>query len=56
MRKLSNRQLTNSVEIVTLYLRYRNSFNYGHQKFNVWRNLIRFITGISDPKIIRKIF
>jgi len=56
MRNLSNRQLTNSVEIVTLYLRYRNSFNYGHQKFNVWRNLIRFITGISDPKIIRKIF
>ena len=56
MRNLSNRQLTNSVEIVTLYLRYRNSFNYGYQKFNVWRNIIRFITGISDTKIIRKIF
>ena len=54
--KLSNRQLTNAVEIVNLYLKYRNSFNYGHQKFIIWRNLIKFITGISDTKIIRKIF
>lgn len=46
----------NSLELVILYLRYRNSFNFGYQKFMIWRNMIRFITGVNDPKIIRKIF
>ena len=45
-----------SIELVTLYLRYRNSFNYGFQKFIVWRNMIKFITGINEPKLIRKLF
>ena len=52
----SNGAILQSVEIVILYLRYRNSFNYGHQKFIVWRNLIKYITGINENKNIRKIF
>ena len=56
MSRLSSRQLINSVEIVKLYLTYKNSFNYGYQKYIVWRNMIKYITGINDPKIIRKIF
>jgi hypothetical protein len=56
MTRLSSRQLIDSVEIVILYLSYRNSFNYGYQKYIIWRNMIKFITGITDTKIIRKIF
>ena len=44
------------INISTVYLQFRNSFNFGKQKFIVWKNLISFITGILDLKTVRIIF
>lgn len=44
------------ISITLVYLQYRNSFNFGKQKFIVWKNIISYITGISDLKILRIIF
>jgi len=56
MARLTSRQLINSVEIVELYLKFKNAFNYGNQKYSTWKNMIKHITGIHENKIIRKIF
>lgn len=44
------------INISIVYLQFRNSFNFGLQKFIIWKNLISYITGISELKIIRIIF
>ena len=56
MAKPTSRQLINSVEIVEIYLKYKNAFFYGNQKYSTWKNMLKYITGINDNKIIRKIF
>ena len=44
------------INISIVYLQFRNSFNFGNQKFNVWKNIISYITGITELKILRIIF
>mgnify|MGYP003676730649 CR=1 FL=1 len=44
------------ITITIVYLQYRNSFNFGNQKFIIWKNIISYITGITDLKILRIIF
>ena len=44
------------ITITLVYLQYRNSFNFGKQKFIIWKNIISYITGITDLKILRIIF
>ena len=44
------------INISIVYLQFRNSFNFGNQKFNVWKNIISYITGITELKVLRIIF
>ena len=44
------------VDLSMLYLSFRNSFNFGLQRFGIWKNMIRYITGINEAKILRVIF
>ena len=44
------------INISIVYLQFRNSFNFGNQKFYIWKNIISYITGITELKILRIIF
>ena len=44
------------LKLCILYFELRNSFNLEYQKYSLFKNMIRYITNISDPKGIRKIF
>lgn len=44
------------INISIVYLQFRNSFNFGDQKFYIWKNIISYITGITELKILRIIF
>lgn len=44
------------IDISIVYLQFRNSFDFGLQKFIIWKNIIGYITGITELKILRIIF
>tara|TARA_R110000803_G_scaffold110172_3_gene178557 strand:- start:5441 stop:5710 length:270 start_codon:yes stop_codon:yes gene_type:complete len=44
------------LKLCILYFELRNAFNLGYQKYSLFKNMIRYITNIYDPKDIRKIF
>ena len=44
------------INLSIVYLQFRNSYNFGVQKFYIWKNLISYITGLTELKIIRIIF
>ena len=45
-----------NIELVLLYFRYRNVFNYGFQSYRIFKNMIIYITGIHKTSYIRNIF
>lgn len=47
---------TQLIELSTIYLKYRNSYNQGFQRYSYFRNLIKHITGLYIPNHIRHIF
>ena len=44
------------IKLCFLYMEYRNTFNLEFQKYSHFKHMIKFITGITDQKIIRHIF
>tara|TARA_R110000772_G_scaffold60888_1_gene137296 strand:+ start:1726 stop:1995 length:270 start_codon:yes stop_codon:yes gene_type:complete len=44
------------IDISIVYLQFRNSYNFGEQRFIIWKNIISYITGITELNIIRIIF
>ena len=46
----------NYLELVFLYLKFRNFFNFGFQKYAVFKKIIVYITEISNSSFIRYIF
>ena len=44
------------VKIIIMYLKYRNSYLFGIQPYKFWKNMIRYITGIDNPRHIRSLF
>ena len=51
--KKNKRQL---LELSLIYLKYRNCFNEGYQRYSYFRNLIRHITGLVLNNHVRNIF
>jgi len=46
----------NIIQLVTLYLRYRNSYNIGFQKYSYFKNLMKYITKNESNIFLRRIF
>jgi len=44
------------IELIILYLKYRNSYNFGLQPYKFWKNMIKYITGITHPRQLRSLF
>ena len=44
------------VDLSILYLKYRNSYNTGFQKYQHFKSLIRYITDIEHNVLIRRLF
>ena len=44
------------MKLILLYFQYRNSFNFGFQRYGFFKNLIKYITGISNLCYIRSLF
>lgn len=45
-----------NVELCNMYMKYRNSYKHGFMKYDYFKNVIRYITGLKDPERIRGIF
>lgn len=45
-----------NVKLIILYLKYRNSYNAGFQKYQYFKSLMRYITDINDNTFIRRLF
>tara|TARA_R110000822_G_C15141816_1_gene476300 strand:- start:469 stop:729 length:261 start_codon:yes stop_codon:yes gene_type:complete len=45
-----------NVALVDTYMKMRNSFKHGFLKYDYFRNIIRYITGIKKSVNIRAIF
>lgn len=48
--------LTRCLSITNTYFQYRNIGNFGFVKYSIFKNLIKYITNISDDRKIRRIF
>ena len=44
------------LNLVIMYLEYRNSFSFKYQPYFFWRNIISYIINTHDPKFIRYLF
>ena len=44
------------IDLVILYLSYRNSITFGPQGYKFWRKMIIYITGLGDANLIRSVF
>lgn len=44
------------LKLCILYFELRNTFNLEYQKYSHYKNMIRYITNITDPRDIRRIF
>ena len=44
------------IKLVFLYMEYRNTFNLHFQRYGHFKQMIRWITNITDPPSIRWIF
>jgi hypothetical protein len=44
------------IKVSFLYMEYRNTFNLEYQRYSHFKQMIKYITGITDQKIIRYIF
>jgi len=44
------------IKLCILYFELRNTFNLEFQKYSHFKNMIRYITNISEPPEIRRIF
>ena len=51
--KTNKREL---IELSTIYLKYRNCFNNGFQRYSYYKNLIKHITGLNFTNHVRHIF
>jgi len=51
-----NKQRKDLLKLNVLYFDYRNTFNYGYMKYNFFKNMIRYISNITDNQEIRYIF
>lgn len=45
-----------NIELVVLYLKFRNAFNFGFQPYKVFKNMIIYITDIKKTPYVRNIF
>lgn len=43
-------------KLVKLYFAYRNCYNFNFQRYAFFRNMIRYITEISEPNFLRSLF
>ena len=55
MRNKSETKKQN-VKLIILYLKYRNSYNVGFQKYQYFKSLMRYVTDINDNTFIRRLF
>ncbi len=46
----------NIVNLCILYLKYRNSYNLGFQKYSYFKNLMKYITNVNNNLFIRRVF
>ena len=46
----------NIVDLIILYFKYRNCYNIGFQKYSYFKNLMRYITDITDKLYLRRAF
>lgn len=46
----------NYLELVILYFKYKNVYNFGFQKYAVFRNMIRYVADNNDAIFCRSIF
>ena len=44
------------LELVILYLMYRNAYNFKFQRYSFFKNLIRYITKLESQNSIRNLF
>jgi len=44
------------IELILLYLKYRNIHNIGYQQYKIFKNLMLYITGLPDRSYIRNLF
>ena len=44
------------LNLVIMYLEYRNSFKFKYQPYFFWRNLISYITNNHDQRFLRYLF
>ncbi len=44
------------IKLSFLYMEYNNTFNIEYQKYSHFKNMISYITGIENQKLIRYIF
>ena len=44
------------INLSILYLKYRNSYNFGLQPYKFWKNMIKYITGVNHPRQLRSLF
>lgn len=46
----------NMIRVCFLYFNARNLFNLGYLPYSFYRNIIRYIIGTTNPKLIRFVF
>ena len=45
-----------NIELVILYFKYRNIFDLGFQSYKIFKNMIMYITNITNQLKVRNIF
>lgn len=47
---------TEYIELIFLYFKFRNLFDYGFQKYNFYKNLISYVCDLTEYGLIRRLF
>ncbi len=54
--KQATKELEHYYALTVLYLKYRNFYRHGFQRYYVFRQMIKYVTGLTSQKEVRKIF
>ncbi len=54
--KNSTLEMEHNYALTVLYLKYRNFYRHGFQRYYVFRQMIKYVTGLKNQKEVRKIF
>ncbi len=54
--KNSTLEMEHNYALTVLYLKYRNFYRHGFQRYYVFRQMIKYVTGLKNKKEVRKIF